>query len=73
MRKCVITITPDQEHSIDVQTGAVTPLEILDQLEAIRTHFSQELVSEYKELTNDYAVDPIKFDEWIQFLRDAKI
>jgi hypothetical protein len=73
MRKCVITIMPDNETSVDVQTGAVSTLEILDQLETIRTHFSKVLVREYKELTGDLDVEETKFQEWINFLRDAKI
>lgn len=73
-RTAVITITPDdQKKQLDLQTGAVGTLEIMNHLKALSGVLAKQLCAEYKELTgNDADKDPKGFDAWVKFLGENK-
>lgn len=77
MRKAVITIMPDNEaQRVDVQTGGVTNLEMLDNMKTLSEFFSKELVDEfmehrgYKVWSESYNQE---FSNYIKFLRTNKV
>ncbi len=60
MRKCTIILTPDNESErVNVQTGTVTNLEVLEALQVLSKHFAREICKEYAEITGDKNVDPM--------------
>lgn len=72
-RKAIITLTPDDESKADVQTGGLTNLEMLDMMKTLSSHFAKAVIQDYQELTGDKRVDPDKLDDYMKFLREAKL
>lgn len=73
-RIATITLQPDNEHSkANVETGGVTNLEMLDMMKTLSSHFAKEVIKDYQELTGDKKIDPDKLDDYMKFLREAKL
>lgn len=73
MRQCTITLTPDNKSKqMDVTTGDVTTLEIIDMLKSLSSVFAKQLCEEYKQFANiehTAGIDDDEFDEYVKFLR----
>lgn len=73
-RICIIKLMPDNNiQQMDVKTGGVTNLEIVDRLSALSKHFATAVIADYVKITGDKKADPDKLDEYMNFLRDAKL
>lgn len=74
-RTCIITFTPDNpEKRCDIQTGAVTTLEILDLFKTLMPGFATKLCDEYKEIHGKAANEDMEeFEKWVKFLRASKL
>ena len=69
MEAAVITIDPNNKaKEIDVQTGDVTNLQILDYLKGLSSHFAKAICEEAKEIGVSINNDE-EFESYIQFLR----
>jgi biopolymer transport protein ExbD len=68
-----ITINPDKSPAIHVITGDLTNIEIVDNLQTLSKLFAKEVIKDYVELTGDQNVDPDKLDDYMKFLREAKL
>lgn len=76
VRECVIVLTPDNtERQMDVKTGGVTALEILEMLQPLEKHFARKICEEYADLTGQRIEDLNEdqdFDNYVKFLRANK-
>jgi len=68
-----ITITPlDKLKEVDIQTGGLSNIQMLDYLHNLSKHFSKEIVNEASDIgvtiTNEK-----EFDDYLTFLRKNKL
>lgn len=73
-RTCIIKLTPDNpDKQADIQTGGVSNIEILDMLHTISSGFAKAVIADYVEITGDNEIDPAKMEDYMKFLRNAKL
>ena len=74
MKQAVITITPElKEKEVDVQTGGVSNLEMLEYLKTLSQFFAKAIIDEYVDITGDKNIKEENFEQYVEFLRKNKV
>lgn len=64
IRKAIVTITPDEQCKVDIQTGNVSDLEMFKYLSDMARHFAVILCNDAAEVVGDSIEEQNKYLDW---------
>jgi len=73
-KQAVIKLNPGQKSKeVDVQTGGLTNIEMLDYLKTLSTFFAKAVCDEYVDITGDKNIREEDFEKYVAFLRKNQV
>ncbi|OBQ56102.1 hypothetical protein JJL45_05185 [Tamlana sp. s12] len=64
MRKATIVIMPDEEIKVDIKTGNVSDIEMVQYLRDMTKHFANVIINDATEVVGDNDEERAKYIDW---------